>query len=66
MILVIGGGLAVLVFALHIVLRFVASDADPFVLPIATLLTGVGIAEIYRHRHRRASHRLGRPTPPSS
>ncbi|PRB03163.1 FtsW/RodA/SpoVE family cell cycle protein [Microbacterium sp. MYb64] len=48
MILLIGGGLAVLVFALHIVLRFVASDADPFVLPIATLLTGVGIAEIYR------------------
>ncbi|GAA4489943.1 FtsW/RodA/SpoVE family cell cycle protein [Microbacterium panaciterrae] len=47
-ILAIGGGLAVLVFALHIVLRFVASDADPFVLPIATLLTGVGIAEIYR------------------
>ena len=48
MILLIGGGLAVLVFALHITLRFVASDADPFVLPIATLLTGVGIAEIYR------------------
>ena len=48
MILLIGGGLAVLVFALHVVLRFVASDADPFVLPIATLLTGVGIAEIYR------------------
>ncbi|MFE6996377.1 FtsW/RodA/SpoVE family cell cycle protein [Microbacterium sp. NPDC057659] len=48
MILVIGGGLAVLVFALHIVLRVVASDADPFVLPIATLLTGLGIAMIYR------------------
>lgn len=48
MILLIGGGLAVLVFALHVVLRFVASDADPFVLPIATLLTGIGIAEIYR------------------
>ncbi|MCA1307230.1 FtsW/RodA/SpoVE family cell cycle protein [Microbacterium esteraromaticum] len=48
MILAIGGGLAVLVFALHIVLRFVASDADPFVLPIATVLTGLGIAMIYR------------------
>ncbi|MBS1672540.1 MAG: FtsW/RodA/SpoVE family cell cycle protein [Actinobacteria bacterium] len=48
MILLIGGGLAVLVLALHVVLRFVASDADPFVLPIATLLTGIGIAEIYR------------------
>lgn len=48
MILFIAGGLALLAFALHIVLRFVASDADPFVLPIATLLTGIGIAEIYR------------------
>ena len=57
MILLIGGGLAVLVFALHIVLRFVASDADPFVLPIATLLTGVGIAEIYRLDI--AAHRVG-------
>ena len=57
MILIIGGCLAVLVFALHIVLRFVASDADPFVLPIATLLTGVGIAEIYRLDI--AGHRIG-------
>lgn len=48
MILVIGGGLAVLVFAVHVVLRVVASDADPFVLPIATTLTGLGIAMIYR------------------
>ncbi|UNK70861.1 FtsW/RodA/SpoVE family cell cycle protein [Microbacterium sp. H1-D42] len=48
MILVIGGGLALLVFALHVVLRVVASDADPFVLPIATVLTGLGIAMIYR------------------
>lgn len=48
MILAIGGGLAVLVFALHLVLRVVASDADPFVLPIATVLSGLGIAMIYR------------------
>lgn len=48
MILAIGGGLAVLAFALHVVLRVVASDADPFVLPIATVLTGLGIAMIYR------------------
>ncbi|UWF77553.1 MULTISPECIES: FtsW/RodA/SpoVE family cell cycle protein [Microbacterium] len=48
LILAIGGVLAVLVLALHVVLRFVASDADPFVLPIATLLTGLGIAMIYR------------------
>lgn len=47
-ILAIGGGLAVLAFALHIVLRLVASDADPFVLPIATLLSGLGISMIYR------------------
>lgn len=48
MILMIGGGLAVLVLALHFVLRVVASDADPFVLPIATVLTGLGIAMIFR------------------
>ncbi|MFJ4045877.1 FtsW/RodA/SpoVE family cell cycle protein [Microbacterium sp. NPDC089987] len=48
MILAIGGGLGVLVFALHVVLRVVASDADPFVLPIATVLSGLGIAMIYR------------------
>lgn len=48
MILAIGGGLAVLAFALHVVLRVVASGADPFILPIGTLLTGLGIAMIYR------------------
>lgn len=48
MILVIGGGMAVLAFAVHVVLRVVASDADPFVLPIATTLTGLGTAMIYR------------------
>ncbi|GAA0488973.1 FtsW/RodA/SpoVE family cell cycle protein [Microbacterium aurantiacum] len=42
------GGLTALVVALHIVLRLVARDADPFVVPIATLLTGLGIAMIYR------------------
>ncbi|WP_336644745.1 FtsW/RodA/SpoVE family cell cycle protein [Microbacterium sp. USHLN186] len=47
-ILTFAGGLAVLVFALHVVLRVVASDADPFVLPIATVLTGLGIAMIHR------------------
>jgi cell division protein FtsW (lipid II flippase) len=39
---------AALAVIMHIVLRFQARDADPFVLPIATLLTGLGIAEIYR------------------
>jgi cell division protein FtsW (lipid II flippase) len=42
------GGLTALVIALHIVLRLRARDADPFVVPIATLLTGIGLAEIYR------------------
>ncbi len=42
------GGLGVLALTLHIVLRFVARDADPFVVPIATLLTGLGLAMIYR------------------
>ena len=44
----LGIGLSVLVLAMHIALRFVATDADPFILPIATLLNGLGIAMIYR------------------
>ncbi|MDC5324584.1 FtsW/RodA/SpoVE family cell cycle protein, partial [Acinetobacter baumannii] len=43
-----GGVPAVLALTVHVVLRFRARDADPFVLPIATLLTGLGIAELYR------------------
>lgn len=46
--LAICGGLGVLTLVLHVVLRFVARDADPFVVPIATLLTGLGLAMIYR------------------
>ncbi|ALJ18478.1 FtsW/RodA/SpoVE family cell cycle protein [Microbacterium sp. No. 7] len=42
------GGLSVLVLALHIVLRLRARDADPFVVPIATVLSGLGLAMIYR------------------
>jgi cell division protein FtsW (lipid II flippase) len=44
----LGGGLAVLAIGMHVALRFVAPDADPFILPVATLLNGLGIAEIYR------------------
>ncbi|TDW30231.1 FtsW/RodA/SpoVE family cell cycle protein [Cryobacterium psychrophilum] len=44
----LGASLSVLVLALHVVMRFVARDADPFILPIATLLNGIGIAMIYR------------------
>ncbi|MCC2032823.1 FtsW/RodA/SpoVE family cell cycle protein [Microbacterium allomyrinae] len=46
--LVYCGGLTALVVALHILLRLRARDADPFVVPIATLLTGLGLAMIYR------------------
>ncbi len=42
------GGLGVLTFALHFILRWKAPDADPMIVPIATALTGLGIAEIYR------------------
>jgi cell division protein FtsW (lipid II flippase) len=44
----LGAVLSGLVFALHIAMRFVARDADPFILPIVTLLNGIGIAMIYR------------------
>ncbi len=42
------GLLAVLVLTIHIAMRFVAPQADALILPIATLLNGIGIAEIYR------------------
>lgn len=37
-----------LVLVLHIVERVVAREADPFLVPIATLLNGLGIAMIHR------------------
>lgn len=40
--------LAALALALHITLRFAAPAADPILLPIGTVLTGLGIAMIYR------------------
>ncbi|MET4583769.1 cell division protein FtsW (lipid II flippase) [Conyzicola nivalis] len=46
--LTFGLGLAVLTFAMHTVMRFVAPDADPFILPVITVLNGLGIAMIYR------------------
>ncbi len=39
---------AVLVLVLHLVERVVAPEADPFVVPIASFLTGLGIAMIHR------------------
>lgn len=47
-VITIGAGLTVVVLAMHVVLRFVAAQADPLILPIATLLNGIGIAMIYR------------------
>jgi len=47
-ILIYVGALAALTLVLHIVLRFTAPQADPIVVPIATVLTGLGIAMIYR------------------
>ncbi|UCR90587.1 FtsW/RodA/SpoVE family cell cycle protein [Mycetocola spongiae] len=41
-------GLAALVIGLHVCLRFVARDADPILLPVATVLNGLGVAMIYR------------------
>ncbi len=46
--LMLSSVLAIIVFALHIAIRFVAPDADPLIIPIATLLNGLGIAQIYR------------------
>ncbi|BDZ45398.1 hypothetical protein GCM10025866_13070 [Naasia aerilata] len=47
-VIVLVAGLSLLTLMVHLVLRFTASEADPFVLPIATLLNGLGIAGIYR------------------
>lgn len=46
--LYLGAGLSILVLGMHIAMRFVAPEADPFLLPIATVLNGLGIAMIYR------------------
>src|SRR5690606_29989357 len=37
--------LVVLLIVMHVVLRVTAPDADPFVIPIAVVLGGIGIAE---------------------
>ena len=47
-VLLYSAGIGLLGFALHIVLRIVARDADPFILPIGMTLNGLGIAMIYR------------------
>lgn len=42
------GLVAALTLGMHVVLRFLAPQADPFILPIATTINGLGIAMIYR------------------
>src|ERR1700722_14447289 len=40
-IVILAAGLAVLVLAMHFVMRIVAPQADPLILPIATVLNGI-------------------------
>lgn len=47
-VLIQAGALGMLALGMHVALRVVARDADPFILPIATTLNGLGIAMIYR------------------
>lgn len=47
-VLLIGLGLGLIALIIHIALRFVAPQADPFILPIITVLNGLGITEIHR------------------
>ena len=46
--LVLGGGFLGITLAFHLVLRWKASYADPLLLPIATLLNGLGLVMIHR------------------
>lgn len=42
------GGLAILTLLFHLIIRWLTPDGDPFVLPIATLINGLGIIMIHR------------------
>ena len=47
-VLIAGSMVLGLALIFHVVLRVVAREADPFVMPIAVTLNGIGIAMIYR------------------
>lgn len=47
-ILYVVAAMCALAIAVHVVLRIRASQADPFLVPVALLLTGLGTAMIYR------------------
>src|SRR5690606_38643687 len=47
-VLALVGALGVLALVMHVTMRIVAPDADPFILPIIMVLNGLGIAMIYR------------------
>ena len=44
----VAGGFTVLMLSVHLVLRWKASYADPVLLPIATVLNGLGLVMIHR------------------
>jgi cell division protein FtsW (lipid II flippase) len=46
--LVLGGGFLGIALAFHLVLRWRAAYADPILLPVATLLNGLGLVMIHR------------------
>ncbi len=48
--LVYGGIFLAIFLALHVLVRFVLPQADPFLLPITALLAAIGLAEIFRIR----------------
>jgi cell division protein FtsW (lipid II flippase) len=47
-VLALVGVLGILALAMHVTMRVVSPDADPFILPIIMVLNGLGIAMIYR------------------